>query len=336
VSQPKPIFSVGLARFVLLGILILIVAACRPQAAVVLPTPIPTLTSVPRSTALPALPTSVPVGKKDNPLLLIVHPTTKLETSSTTVTDLEAAILKKTSLVVKFKVVGSDAAALAALCASTPSQPALAWLSGMGYIAASAEKCGQPQLLVSKGTGTKASTGEIVTIIARRGIDALSSIKGRTFCRLGNTDLVSWVIPSLLMRAAGVNPEIDPKTIKDYTEVSDMVSAVASSQCDAAAIPDASVKELVTDDKTVSTKVSTVVSSVEFPYAVFVASSDVPLTAITALNDEMVSLSKDQKLKTSLNQLLDQSALVPVKADDLQPLLDFVATTGQNFAQLGN
>ncbi len=37
-----------------------------------------------------------------------------------------------------------------------------------------------------------------------------------------------------------------------------------------------------------------------------------------------------------LNQLLDQSALVRVKPEDLQPLLDFVATTGQDFAQLGN
>ena len=335
-SQPKHIFSVGLARFILLGILTLVFAACRPQAAAVLPTPIPTLTTVPRSTPLPALPTSVPVGKKDNPLHLIFHPTTKLESGSTTVADLEAAITKKTSLVVKIDVVDSDAAGLTALCASTPGQPALAWLNGMGFIAASAEKCGQPQLLVSKGTGTKASTGEVVTIIARRGIDSIGSVKGRNFCRIGNTDLISWVIPSLMMRAPGINPETDPKTIKDYAESSDLVSALASSQCDIAAIPDTLVKELVTDDKTVSAKVSTVASSVEFPYSVLMASSDVPLTAITALSDELVSLSKDRTLKTSLSQLLNQSALVPVKVDDLQPLLDFVATTGQNFAQLGN
>src|SRR5258707_1105673 len=160
----------------------------------------------------------------------------------------------------------------------------------MGFVAASAEKCGQPQLLVSKGTGTKATTGEVVTIIARRGINSIGSVKGRNFCRIGNTDLISWVIPSLMMRAAGINPEIDPKTIKDYAESSDLVSALASSQCDIAAIPDALVKELITDDKSVSAKVSTIASSVEFPYTVLVASSDVPLTAITALNDELVSL----------------------------------------------
>jgi ABC-type phosphate/phosphonate transport system substrate-binding protein len=138
------------------------------------------------------------------------------------------------------------------------------------------------------------------------------------------------------MRAAGINPETDPKTIKDYAESADLVIAVAGSQCDIAAIPDASVKELVTDVKSVSAKVSTLVSSVEFPYAVLVASSDVPLTAIKALNDELISLSKDRQLKANLSQLLDQSALVVVKTEDLQPLLDFVATTGQNFAQLGN
>jgi ABC-type phosphate/phosphonate transport system substrate-binding protein len=336
VSQPKHIYAGGLTRLILLGVLTLVIVACRPQAAAVLPTPIPTLTSVPRSTPLPALPTTVPIGKKDSPIRLVVHPPAKLESSSTALAELETAIEKKTSLVVKIDIVDTDAAALSALCEETPGQPALAWLTPMGYIAANAQKCGQPQLFVSKGSGTKATTGQIVTVIARRGIDSLNSVKGRTFCRIGNTDLVSWLIPSLLMRAAGINPETDPKAIKNYPESADLVRAVANGQCDLAAIPDASVKELVTDDKTVSSKVTTIASSVEFPYAVLIASSDIPLTAIKALNDELISLSKDRQLKTSLNQLLDYSALVPVKTDDLQPLLDFVATTGQNFAQLGN
>ena len=230
----------------------------------------------------------------------------------------------------------TDAAALAALCASTPSQPTLAWVNGVGVIAANAMKCGQPQLQVSRGTGSKATTGEIASVVARRGITSLVSIKGRNFCRIGNTDLVSWVIPSLMMRASGVNPENDPKTIKDYAENADLVNAVAGSQCDAAAIPDASAKELVTDDKAVSAKVTIIETSVEFPYAVLMASSDIPLSMISALNDELVSLSKDTKLKTNLSKLLDQSTLVPVKPEDLQPLLDFAATTRQNFAQLGN
>lgn len=74
--------------------------------------------------------------KRFNPLRLIVHPVAKLESNSTTVADLEAAIEKKTGLVVKIEVVESDAAGLAALCASTTSRPALAWLSGLGYITA--------------------------------------------------------------------------------------------------------------------------------------------------------------------------------------------------------
>ncbi len=334
-SQPKSIFSVGLARLLLLGFLLLIITACRPQAAVVLPTPIPTLTSVPRSTPLPSLPTSVPIGKTDNPLRLIVHPNTKLD-SDKTITDLETAIEKKTGFVIKIEVVDSDAAALTALCSSTVNQPAMAWVSGLAYIAASAKKCGQPQLLVSRGTGAKASTGEIATIIVRRGIGGLSDIKGRIFCRISNTDLISWTIPALMMDAAGIDPENDPKTIKDYTEPADLVSAVASSQCDMAAISDASVGELVTDDKAVSAKVSTLISSVVFPYTVLVASSDIPLGALTALNDEWVSLSKDRQLKTNVSQLLGQTALVPAKIEDLQPFLDFAASTKHNFTQLGN
>lgn len=329
----KQILSGRMARLLLLGFISLIVVGCRPQAAAVLPTPIPTLTSVPKSTPLPALPTTVPIGKTDNPLHLVVHPNTKPD-SDKIVSDLEVAITKKTELVVKIDLVDSDAAALAALCSA--KQPSIALISGLGFIAANAKKCGQAQLLVSRGTGKSASTGQITTLIARRGIDALSSVKGRTYCRISNTDLVSWIIPSLMMRAAGVDPENDPKTIKDFAESADLVSAVASSTCDIAAIPDSLVSKLVTDDKAVSAKVTTLSSSVEFPYAVLVASSDIPLSALTALNNELISLSKDRLLKTNLTQLFGQSSLVVAEADDLQPLLDFAASTKQDFVRLGS
>lgn len=95
-------------------------------------------------------------------------------------------------------------------------------------------------------------------------------------------------------------PENDPKAIKDFAKVADLVSAVASSTCDIAAIPDSLVSKLVTDDKTVSAKVTTLSSSVEFPYAVLVASSDIPLLALTALNNELISLSRDRQLKANL------------------------------------
>jgi len=335
VSQHKQLFLGGVSRFLLLGFLTLLVAACRPQAAAVLPTPIPTLTSVPRSTPLPSLPTSVPIGNADNPIHLIIHPSAKPD-SDKIVTDLEAAIEKKTGWVVKIELVDSDAAALSALCASTADQPAVAWLTGLGYIAANAKKCGQPQLLVSHGTGTKATTGEVATIVVRRGISALSDIKGRIFCRISNTDLVSWLIPSMMMEAAGIDPENDPKTIKEYAEPADLVKAVAASTCDAAAIPDSLVGELVTDDNAVSAKASTLTSSVTFPYAVLVASSDIPLSVVTTLNDEWIALSKDRQLKANVSQLLGQSSFVPAKTEDLQPFLDFMATTKHDFAQLGS
>ncbi len=334
-SQPKRIFQIPLLRSLLLGFLTVIVVACRPQAAAIVPTAIPTLTAVPRSTPLPALPTSVPIGNADNPFRLIVHPNTKPE-SDKIVTDLETAIEKKTGWVVKIELVETDAAALSALCASTADQPAIAWLTGLGYIAANAKKCGQPQLLVSRGTGKDAATGEIATIVVRRGISALSDIKGRIFCRISNTDLISWVIPSMMMEAAGMDPENDPKTIKEYAEPADLVKAVSSSTCDAAAIPDTLLAELVTDDKTISAKVSSLTSSVAFPYSVLVASSDIPLSIVTDLNDEWVNLSKDRLLNTNVSELLGQSALVPAKIDELQPFLDFAASTKQDFTQLGS
>lgn len=333
-SQLKPIASIGSARFLLFLLLILSVAACRPQAAAVQPTAVITLTPIPRSTPLPLLPTAVPVGQGDNPLRLIINAAG--EVAEDTVSDLEAAIETRTELSVKIELVDTDAEALTALCSATPEQPALAWLSGMAFAAANANRCGQPQLVVSRGTGASAATGQTVTVIARRGIDALSGIDGRIFCRISSTDLVSWLVPSLMMEAAGLSPIVDPKTIKDYETPEELVKAVSSSACDAAAIHDSSVAELVTDDETVAARVTTVSTSAEIPYAVLTASSDIPLASLTALNDELVRLSRDRQLRTQLKELLGQDALEEVTPEDLQSFLEFVESSGQDLTQLGN
>ncbi|MCA0452501.1 MAG: PhnD/SsuA/transferrin family substrate-binding protein [Chloroflexi bacterium] len=331
--QLKPFASIGSARL-LLTTVILLTAACRPQAAVVQPTAVITLTPLPRSTPLPSLPTAVPVGQGDNPLRLIIHPVN--EVSEDTVSDLETAIEDRTDLTVKIELVDSDAEALTALCTSTPEQPVLAWLRGMAYAAANANNCGQPQLRVARGTGSNAATGEASTVIARRGIDALSAIDGRIFCRISSTDLISWLVPSLMMEAVGLSPIEDPQTIRDYETPEEMVKAVSSSACDAAAIVDSSVAERVTDDEAVAARVTTVLTSAEIPYAVLTASSDISLDTLTALNDEFIRLSRDRQLRVQLKELLGQDALQEVTAEDLQPFLEFIESSGQDLTQLGN
>lgn len=333
-SQLKPIVSLGSARLILLALLLLGVAACRPQAAAVQPTAVITLTPLPRSTPLPSLPTAVPVGQGDNPIRLIIHPVG--EVAGDTIADLEAIIETRTELTVKIEQVDNDAAALAALCAATPEQPALAWLSGMAFVAANANRCGQPQLIVSRGTGSNAATGQAVTVIARRGIDSLSGIDGRIFCRINSTDLVSWLVPSLMMEAAGLSPIVDPQTIKDYETPEDLVKAVSTSACDMGAILDSEVADLVTDVESVASRVTTVSTSAEIPFSILTASSDIPLSSLTALSDEMVRLSRDRQLRTQLKELLGQDALQKVTLEDLQPFLEFVNSSGQDFTQLGN
>ncbi len=333
-SQLKSIASLGSARLLLFVLLLFSVVACRPQAAAVQPTAIITLTPLPRSTPLPALPTTVPVGQGDNPIRLIIHPAN--EVAEDTVADLEAIIETRTKLTVKIELSDSDAAALSAFCSATSEQPALAWLTGMAFVAANANHCGQPQLLVSRGAGSNAATGQAVTVIARRGLDSLSAIDGRIFCRINSTDLVSWLIPSLMMEAAGLNPIVDPQTIKDYETPEDLVKAVSTSACDVGAILDSQVADLVTDVESVASRVTSVSTSAEIPYAILTASSDIPLSSLTALNNEMVRLSRDRQLRTQLKELLGQDALQAVSLEDLQPFLEFVNSSGQDFTQLGN
>lgn len=311
-------------------------SACRPQQVAVLPTVIPTLTSVPRSTPLPAVPTSIPVGQKNNPLRLIFAQDKSFSPSEIDTQSIESAIEKKTKLITKIELVASNAAVLKELCAAKSDQPVLGWLSGLDYISANARKCGQAQLIVAKGSGKNQTKGIASTVIVRRGIDSLGALKGRTFCRISNVDLISWIIPSLLMRASDVDPVSDIKTIKDYSDSVKLVKAVSTSECDAAAIPLDDLKALVSDDSTIAAKVSALVSSVDFPYHVMVASSDIPLSVLNSVNTELIAIAKNSDLKPVLAQLLDQTVLLPVGVEDLRPLAEFAASTKLDFSELGS
>src|SRR4051794_11281465 len=110
--------------------LALLVTSCRrlPYAP---PTVKPTITPTPRSTALPPIPTAVPLGSTRNPLhIVFVAPpdvasqatpeadATEESTAAQAAADVEKALLDAAQITVKVDVVNSDAEALTALCAS--------------------------------------------------------------------------------------------------------------------------------------------------------------------------------------------------------------------------
>jgi ABC-type phosphate/phosphonate transport system substrate-binding protein len=312
-------------------------AGCRRLGAEFQATLQPTLTVTPRSTPLPALPTAAPLGQADNPLQMIIRPDGGSSAAQGAAADFEDAVKNESGLIIQVKLVERYAEALAALCDSSGGTIAAAWLDGLSYTAALAQNCGQPLMQVKRGSGNSARNGEAVSIIIKKGasIGSVSALKNKTFCRIGYDDTYTWLLPSLILEANSVAP-LSLKAVNDYADVPKLVQAVADGDCDAAGISADALKQFASDIGDAADQVKTLETSIQFPYAILVVPAEVPLGTRLALTSTLTKLAQNSATAVKMRALLGQNALAPANTDDFTELADFMASTGLNFAQLGN
>ncbi|MBC7810910.1 MAG: PhnD/SsuA/transferrin family substrate-binding protein [Burkholderiales bacterium] len=314
----------------------LTMTACR-RAGSTGPTPIPSATATPRSTPLPALATDVPIGVETNPIRMVLRPQGAEAGARSAANALATALEEETGLTIDVETVDRYAEALAALCESVTNRITVAWVDGPTYMAALAQGCGMPALAVERGSGSNASTGLPAQIIASStlNVEDIAGLTNRDFCRLDATDFYSWFVPSLVLRANGLDPVEDLRSVTDYEDEVELVTAVAEGRCAATGIiptifDDIEVLETVRDDITV------VETTVPFPFDILMYPPETPLGVRVALTDALVAMSNSTTGERTLSSLLDQDSLTRVEPDDFDEFADFMNSTGLDFATLGN
>jgi ABC-type phosphate/phosphonate transport system substrate-binding protein len=311
--------------------MVLLTAACRRQQATQQAVVRDAATPTPISTPLPPVPTPVPVGEsEDNPLRMVIKPY-ESALARNGLARFQSALQDASGLVIEVVLVERQAEALAALCNSSSGPVSVAWLDGVGYMAAIEQNCGLPALQVERGRGRDATTGQAGQLVARAdlGIASVSQLSGDHFCRLGFADFYSWLVPLLLFRANGVDPLTDLRAITDYEERSELLEAVAEGDCDATGIPEGALGDDVRDE------IDVVETTVAFPYAVLMYPIEVPLGIRLRLTDALVSMSQDSDDAEMMQPLLGQDGLARVNVDDFIEFRNFMDSTGLDFAQLG-
>jgi phosphonate transport system substrate-binding protein len=213
----------------LVAVVAFVLAACGPAA-----TPVPTeapATEAPTEVATEA-PTEAMVeyGTADNPLVFSFVPSAdagKVLASATAITDRLAAL---SGLTFKAEVPTSYVASVEAMCAGEAQIGALATFA---YVLASSRKCAEVAL-VSVRSGSSTYTGQIITK-ADSGIKTLEDLKGKTFCRPEATSTSGWIMPSLLLKSKGIDPDKDLGEIKDTGGHDKTALGVYNGDCDAGA-----------------------------------------------------------------------------------------------------
>ncbi|MFN2114253.1 MAG: phosphate/phosphite/phosphonate ABC transporter substrate-binding protein, partial [Anaerolineae bacterium] len=219
------------------------------------------------------------LGTEAHPIVMSFVPSGEQEDIVTGGEDIAALLSAETGLVIEANVATNYAAVIEAMGAENAH---VAWLNTFNYLLAN-ERFGAVPLLVTSRYGTTSYAGQILTR-AGSGIESLADLAGTKFCRPDQLSTSGWVIPSIMLKAAGIE-ESDLGEIIEAGNHDGVVTAIYNGDCEAGAtyvdardgveetLPD--VKELV---------------------VVIAVSDDIPndnVSVIASLPDELAERIKD-------------------------------------------
>jgi len=175
-------------------------------------------------------PKEAELGTEENPIILSFVPsgdTPDIIASADTIADL---LSEKTGYIIKGNVATSYSAVIEAMGTGKAHMGTLATFA---YILAN-QKYGVDCALVSVRYGTAYYNGEIIAG-ADTGITKLEDLKGKTMCWVDATSASGYIVPRIMVMAAGVDPDTD---LAQQTEVGShdgVALAVYQGDCDAGA-----------------------------------------------------------------------------------------------------
>ena len=170
------------------------------------------------------------LGTEENPIVWAVVPSGETDRVVTGFEEVAAMIYDETGLVVEPFVATEYAGVIEAMC-SDPAKAHMASLATFSYILASEKGCAEAAL-VSVRFGSPVYNGQIF-VRNDSGITSVADLAGKTFCRPDPLSTSGWIIPSIALQAAGINPDTDLGQVVDAGFHDASVAGVYNGDCDA-------------------------------------------------------------------------------------------------------
>ena len=151
-----------------------------------------------------------PLGSEENPIVWAFVPSGEMERVSAGAKSVADLLHKETGLYFNTLVATEYAGVIEALRSDPPSAQ-MASLATFAYIMA-ADMGVAEAALVSVRRGSAFYNGQIIAG-ANSGVKKLTDFKGKTFARPDPLSTSGWIIPSIELKAAGVDPDRDIKVV---------------------------------------------------------------------------------------------------------------------------
>lgn len=170
------------------------------------------------------------LGTEENPIIMAVVPSGETERVVAGFEEVAGLIFDETGLVVEPFVATEYAGVIEALC-SDPPKAHMASLATFSYILAAEKGCADVAL-VSVRFGSPVYNGQIF-VREDSGIESVSDLADKTFCRPDPLSTSGWIIPSITLKANGIDPDTDLAQVVDAGSHDASVAGVYNGDCDA-------------------------------------------------------------------------------------------------------
>ena len=201
-----------------------------PTATMPEPTVAPTETLTPSST--PTLtPTLPPLGEEGNPIVWAIVPETDLNVFIPAADQAADIIMERTGLIIETQVSENFSQIVDMLCSG---EAQIGALNAFSYLLAQERDCISNIVLTAEMFGGSAYQGQIL-VRSDSGITSIADLAGTTFCRRAEDSRSTWIVPRLMMLAAGIDPDNDLKEIIDTGTINKTIAGIYRGTCDAGA-----------------------------------------------------------------------------------------------------
>jgi phosphonate transport system substrate-binding protein len=337
-------------------VVLTLIAACAPAPTATPVPPPPTQPPAPTATPpppkcekLPNMPTVAAgaLGSATNPIIITFVPSGDVPTITKAGNETAECLGKITGLSYKIEVGTSYAVSIEAMGAGKAHA---GFLATFAAILAREKYSIEPALVAARAYTTNALDpdkglkdtlqtfykGQFITKKGS-GIKSVADLKGKTFCGVDATSTSGWIIPSINLKANGINPDKDLKALTFAGSHDNVVAAVYKGDCDAGATY---VDPLQTSTATlkafpdVNDKVEAFFISIRIPNdgLQFVKGFDPKLRDATA--DGLLSMMADPGGKAVVKRAYTYDALQKVPVTFYDEFKDLLKKAGVDAATL--
>lgn len=173
---------------------------------------------------------TVIVEKKPVKLVMSFVPSGDTQEIITAGEAIERQLEQLTGYEIDANVATSYAAVVEALCAGNAD---IGWLHTFSYLLAH-EKCGVEVVAATVRRGRSYYTGQIIARVDS-GIETLQDLKGKIMCWVDPLSTSGYVIPRVMLQAAGIDPDADFARTVIAGSHNNVAVAVYNGDCDAGA-----------------------------------------------------------------------------------------------------